>query len=77
MSDFNTGDVVKYVNKSNTFWKVGERHIIHEVSYRGRGQFKYSTNKGAWFQSSDFLLLRKADKKSFQKLDRDLAEEFK
>lgn len=71
MSKFQTGDVVEYVGSHN--WS--KQHIIHEVSYEGSGQFSYSTNNGAWFQESDFKLIRKANKKSFAKLDKDLAYE--
>lgn len=75
MSKFQTGDVVKYINPQNTVWKVGETHIIYEISYIGKNTFEYSTNRGAWFNESDFKLIRKADKKSFAQLDKDLEEE--
>ena len=75
MAKFETGDVVQYLGK-DTFWSRGDAiHIIHEVSYIGKGHFEYTTNQGAWFQASDFKLIRKADKASFKQLDKDLKEE--
>lgn len=76
MNKFNTGDVVKYIKKNNTFWKPGEIHIIHEVDYLGAGEFQYSTNLGAWFNNTDFQLIRKADRRSLAQLDKDLGEEY-
>ena len=72
--NFNIGDVVRYIGKSN-FWKQNQTHIINECSYQGGGDFEYSTNYGAWFSSTDFKLIRKADKNSFAILDKDLENE--
>jgi hypothetical protein len=49
-------------------------HIIYECDYVGKGQFNYSTNRGAWFNAEDFVLIRKADKQSFKNLDKSLKE---
>ena len=68
MSNFQIGDVVEYIGPRD--WS--KDHIIHEVVYEGNGHFCYSTHKGAWFRDSDFKLIRKADSKSFAKLDKDL-----
>lgn len=75
MTAFNTGDVVTYVGKS-TIWDKDRIHVIHEVDYLGKGCFQYSTNKGAWFKSQDFKLVRKADKESLAKLDKDIEDEY-
>lgn len=71
---YHTGDVVKYINRNGS-WKYGSIHIIHETSYEGNGVFKYSTNRGAWFDSKDFTLVRRADKDSFKQLDKSLEDE--
>lgn len=73
MSKFQTGDVVEYIGRHK--WCRHE-HIIHEVSYIGKGKSEYSTNCGAWFQESDFKLIRKADSRSFAQLDKDLNDEY-
>jgi hypothetical protein len=75
MQKFNIGDVVNYVNKTDTSWKVGQTHVIHEVYYRGQGEFEYSTTRGAWFHENDFELVRKADKKSLKQLDKLVLED--
>ena len=72
MSKFQTGDVVEYVGKGT--WS--KKHIIHEVSYMGKGKFEYSTNNGAWFSEDMFNLIRKADSRSFAQLDKDLDDEY-
>ena len=74
---FYTGDVVKFVGKRQNSWRQNEEHIIHECNYQGDGNFQYSTNRGAWFSSSDFELVRRADKNSFAALDKDLLNVFK
>lgn len=74
MQKFYTGDVVEYVGKSGV-WKWGETHIIHDCEYEGQGTFKYSTNRGAWFEDNDFVLIRKADAESFKQLDEALFDE--
>ena len=68
---FFTGDVVEYIGGGNR----GKSHIIHECAYIGEGTFEYSTNQGAWFEDTDFKLIRKADTKSFAKLDKDIEDE--
>lgn len=73
ITPFQTGDVVKYIGKGT--WKKDAIHIIHECDYLGKGQFQYSTNRGAWFDTEDFVLIRKADKQSFKDLDKYLKEE--
>lgn len=72
---FQTGDVVKYTGKHLPYNKKGKLHIIHNADYLGKGEFQYSTNKGAWYSESDFTLVRKADAASFKKLDEDLQNE--
>lgn len=72
---FYTGDVVKFVGKRQSSWRQNDEHIIHECDYQGGGNFQYSTNKGAWFSSSDFELVKKANKESLAKLDKDLLDE--
>lgn len=74
MQKFFTGDRVKYINKDG-YWKLNENHIIHECDYQGNGQFQYSTNHGAWFEDTDFILIRKATEKSFAQLDRNLEDD--
>lgn len=68
---FFTGDRVIYVGTHR--WS--KNHIIHDCKYTGNGQFKYSTNCGAWFSEKEFQLVERATKQSFKELDKDLQEE--
>ena len=72
---FSTGDVVIFVGTKQSSWRQNDIHIINECNYQGNGKFIYSTNRGAWFSASDFELIRRADKKSFATLDKDLLDE--
>lgn len=65
---YHIGDVVKYVGNGRS-WQKGKIHIIYSCDYCGRGTFEYSTNRGAWFNSDDFELVRRADEESFRELD--------
>ena len=69
MPKFSTGDVVMYVGHR---WAKNLHHIIYEVVYLGKGRFEYSTNRGAWFTSKEFALVRKADTASFAALDKSI-----
>lgn len=67
MQHFFTGDVV--LEKTTK-----KEHIIHEAFYEGKGVFVYSTTEGAWFEPSEFVLIRRADSESFKQLDLALKE---
>lgn len=71
---FRMGDVVEY-QINGRYWKKGEEHIIKEVVMYSPKTFTYSTDQGAWFEHSDFKLVREADLKSLTKLCNSLKEE--
>lgn len=82
---FRKGDVVKFVKQYKdgyssdegdlfSFWRVGQQHIIDDVSWRG-DRWEYSTNCGAWIPHESFELVRECDEKSIKKLMRDISGE--
>lgn len=71
MQKFFTGDKVKYIG-CDSLWKNYNIHIIENCSYEGNGEFTYATNHGAWFEDSDFKLIKRADKSTFKDLDKHL-----
>lgn len=64
---FGCGDVVKYRGKERA-WGLGDEHVICEISVRGKNNYEYSTDRGAWISHKDFEFVREADSESMHRL---------
>ncbi len=63
---FRMGDEVRYIGDDPE--RQGE-HIIYEASLTDEAcRFEYATADAAWFDHTDFELVREADAKSLRKL---------
>ena len=75
---FRLGDVVRYIGTGRS-WKHGQLHIIMSIQYNWdtwySGEYKYSTNRGAWIDHKNFKLVEECSATSLKKIRTQMKKE--